>query len=310
MASQELIDCHIHCFPSEEDGRFFMDRMVRWQNHPWVGTLGQVLEMHKKAGIARANILMYTPARLYYEDAVAALPSKGSRDEAIATIRRSVVRRIEGNNDWCVKLIKEHPRFTFFCGVDVTFMSEEEMLRGVERWVANGAKGVKIVPQGMQVYGNDPRLLPLFDYCQSKAIPVLSQSGGRPPSLGIAYAVTPKFGETLRKFPKLKFIFAHMAHFGWMENGGADALADVFAACPNAYADLSLQFGPIAKGEQTREAMVALIRRLGADRILFGTNFPLADSAEAADVYRSLSLTESERERISSQNFLRLTARN
>ena len=310
MANDELLDCHIHCFPSHEDGRFFMDRMVRWEQHPWVGTLDQVLEMHKKAGISRANILMYTPARLYYEDAVAALPSKTNRDEAIANIRRSVVRRIEGNNDWCVKLIKEHPRFTFFCGVDVTFMSEEEMLKGIERWVAGGAKGVKIVPQGMQIYGNDLRLLPLFDYCQAKGIPVLSQSGGRAPSLGIAYAVTDKLGETLRKFPKLKFIFAHMAHFDWMPNGGADALAEVFAACPNTVADLSLQFGPIANGERTREDMVALIRRLGAHRILFGTNFPLASSAEAAEVFRSLPLAKAEREQISSQNFLRVIARN
>jgi predicted TIM-barrel fold metal-dependent hydrolase len=309
MADHELLDCHIHCFPSEEDGRFFMDRMVGWKDHPWVGTLEQVLAIHKKAGITRANVLMYTPARLYYEDAIAALPSKGSREEAIASARRSVVRRIESNNDWCVKLIKEHPRFRFFCGVDVTFMTEEEMLRGIERWMANGARGVKIVPQGMRIYGDDPRLLPLFDYCQSNGIPVLSQSGGRPPSLGIAYAVTDRFAVTLRKFPKLKFIFAHMAHFDWMPNGGADALAEIFAACPNTYADLSLQFGPIARGERTREAMVALIRRLGADRILFGTNFPLADSAEAADVYRSLSLTESERQRVSSQNFLRVIAR-
>ena len=55
------------------------------------------------------------------------------------------------------------------------------------------------------------------------------------------------------------------------------------------------------------EWLVSTIRRLGAERDLFGTNFPLADQARSVEAFRRLPLDDRERELIAHKNFERIT---
>ena len=296
-----IIDCHVHCFPTEQQGRDFMGRVVRRPEAEIVGSTAQLFESIKRSGVDHTNILMYTPASIYYADAKDA---GASEEEA----RKIAVQHVVKNNDWCAEFVRSTPNLSFFCGVDPVHMTAEEMLHGVERWTAAGAKGVKFVPASLRIYGDDPRFLPLFDYCHQQDLPILTQSGGPPGPNGLAYAHPEPFGRVLAQFPKLRLIFAHMADFPYLQDRGVDALAKVTSAYPNVCADVSLRLNPIVSGEDTVERIMNAIRTLGKENVLFGSNFPLADTAEAVRVFQDLPLESSEFDAIAGGNFQRLTA--
>ncbi len=51
-----------------------------------------------------------------------------------------------------------------------------------------------------------------------------------------------------------------------------------------------------------------LFRRIGIDRVLFGTNYPFVGQADYVDVMEKLPLSEDERRRIGAQNYDRVYA--
>ena len=304
MPDLDLIDCHVHAFPSYQEGHDFMVTYLNWAPER-IGTLQELLSARAKAGHARTNILMYTPTTFYYEQGIAAIPD-GAKDRKAAEERvlQDVLQRQRRNNDWGSTVVREHPGLSYFCGVDCTRMSEDEMLGEVERNLSAGASGVKIVFTGLKIYGDDPRLGPLYDYCASREVPILAQSSGR---AGPCWGRPAPFGKAVREFPDLRLIFAHLCHFPSLPGEGIDELAEVTARFPNVCADLSLRLTAVARREMSPDDMAAIIRRLGPEHVLFGTNFPLADPVEATRAFQDLPLTEAEHRAIGHDNFVRLT---
>lgn len=184
-------------------------------------------------------------------------------------------------------------------------MPEKPMLEAVERWAEQGARGVKISPSNMRVQGDDSRLLPLFDYCQSRGLLVLCASGNPRRSQDNAWLHLPPFITPLKRLPRLRIIFAHMGYFPHMRDRGADELLATMGRYPDVCTDLSLLLEPIAAGESP-ERLAGLIRRIGADRVLFGTNSPFGNVQLAIEGLRKLPLTDSERELIAYRNYQRL----
>lgn len=299
-----IIDCHIHCFPDEEQARAFMSRVVKQPQATRIGTVAQMEASIKASGISHTNILMYTPGAIYYEDALA--KHKGDKEQA----RRDVVQRIQQNNDWAATFTKQRKGLSFFCGVDPVHMSERELLFGIERWIQAGARGVKFVPASLKIFGDDPRLRPVYDYCQSHKIPILTQSAGNPATGSeFAFGSPVPFGRALPQFPRLRLIFAHMGWSPYRPDDGADDLRDLGRKYPNVCADMSLRLDDASKDPKAADWVVSATRKMGAEHILFGTNFPLADSKTSLDTFLRLPLNDSERELIAHKNFERLTAR-
>src|SRR5947208_1215201 len=78
--------------------------------------------------------------------------------------------------------------------------------------VAEGARGVKLLPLQHWFHGDDRRLWPMYEYLEAMGLPVLSQSGaGGPasPITGDAWGRPLPFGAAAAAFPKLNFILAH-----------------------------------------------------------------------------------------------------
>jgi predicted TIM-barrel fold metal-dependent hydrolase len=92
-----------------------------------------------------------------------------------------------------------------------------------------------------------------------------------------------------------------LAHLGI----GAEAdVAALTSRYPNVVTDTSMQLGARAPDE-----LAATIRRIGTDRVLFGTNYPLMDQAACVEALGALPLTEEERRQIGYGNANRLLTR-
>ena len=298
MADFQLIDCHAHCFPSAKEGKEFMVDYLNWGGRK-LGTVEELLLEKRASGHAHTNILMYTPTSFHFEH----LTQAGLAPDAA---REQVIARQARNNTWACDLVCREEGLSVFCGVDCTRMSEPEMLGEVERCIALGASGVKIVFTGLRIFGDDARLHPLYDYCQSRSIPILAQSSGRAGSTTPPYARAAPFGRMAEQFPRLKLVLAHLAHFPDFPNGGLDELAGAMMGHPNLYADLSLRLDAVSGGECSHEEMASVIRRLGPEHILFGTNFPLGEPLAATRAFWCLPLPEPALRMIGRDNYLRL----
>jgi predicted TIM-barrel fold metal-dependent hydrolase len=137
---------------------------------------------------------------------------------------------------------------------------------------------------------------------QELGLPVIFHSG--------AFALAPRagdhgraehFGELLASFPRLTVVMAHLAF------GDFDACAELARAHPNVFFDCCFVVNgvdrPPAVGD---EEAVAAFRRIGADRVMFGSDYPWFDPVADAERIRRLPLTDTEKRAILHDNASRI----
>jgi uncharacterized protein len=129
---------------------------------------------------------------------------------------------------------------------------------------------------------------------------VLSQSGAsRKSDEEEAWGHPEYFDAVLAAYPS---VTVQLAHLGI---GAEDDVAVLTSRFPNVVADTSMQLGAGPPDE-----IVAIIRRIGTDRVLFGTNYPLVDQSACVAIFEALPLTDAERHQIGYENASRLLTRN
>jgi predicted TIM-barrel fold metal-dependent hydrolase len=322
----EIIDCHTHVLRSADHGReaygYFLSRNPR-SGHPLepvaYGTVGELRAMMAANNVTRANILMFTWSGQYWRDGRFTLPDDGPRRAAAAEeLRRRIVERVRDNNAWASATVRANPDLSYFCGVDAVLMDPETLVGEAEARVAEGALGVKIVPRDMRVRGDDPRLRPLFDWCQGAGVPVLTESSGHRGAFGRPAS----FEKALTEFPRLKLIFAHCGHSPVFGEGADAEVVDLARRFEGVAADVSLRLLEITDGHVDPARMAAHIRAIGVDRVLYGSNYVLAElltprpdgerpqlSRTAASVRAllELPLSDDELAAVAAGNFRRIT---
>jgi len=303
MPGLEIIDIHTHTFATRERG-------IGWQrsngavNPPRGGTIDELLDCMKRGGVTHSVMLMYTPTRFMYEARIkeAPLPTDPAERQAKEQeLKGLMAQRMIQNNEWACQVSREHPQLITFAGLDPVYMSEKTLITEIEDKVKKGAKGVKIVPLALEIYGNDKRLHPVYDKISRLGIPMVAQSGGgKLPDGRDAWGSPKYFAEPLREFPNLKINLAHLG-------GHGPEVPELCKTFPNLYVDISGQLTDLdkPKGWQTKE-LVEFIRRCGAEHITWGTNFPMNDPAEYAQLTEKLPLTSEEKETIAHKNAKRI----
>lgn len=286
-----MIDAHVHLFPDAATGRAWQEAVGFEAVRP--GTTEDLLPRMKAAGIRRAVVLLFPRS---VQLAQRLREEEPALDEA--AIRRRQVASIQTLNRWGTALAAADERFVAFVGADASVLTADELMREVESSVASGARGVKILPGAMRMYPDDPRLEPVFATCEALDVPVLSQSGsgGRnvPGDRG-PFGAPAGFRPVMTAHPRLRLVLAHLGR-------GLDSqLVELMADYPTVRSDTSLRLGsPHDPWEP--DAVRALIKRVGPERVLFGTNYPLVDPVEYARRLDELGLTPAERERLADVN--------
>jgi len=109
------------------------------------------------------------------------------------------------------------------------------------------------------------------------------------------YSSAKRLAKLMTDFPKLICIGAHLGgHMKWDE-------AEEYLIGKNLYLDSSSTSRKLSPSEIKR-----LIRAHGADKILFGTDYPIERHKEALDKFFALGLTEEENKMILFDNAYKL----
>ena len=303
-----VIDFHVHLQPSAREGIAFQ-RQFGFESPKRTGTPEEALAVMDEAGVAQALMVPWMPAqhvlerRLVeraHEDAPAL--SAAERREAV---RREVVEEWFALNRWAVETVARHPgRLHCVVGLDPILMSEAELRREVADELARGACGLKISPLFLRAAANDARLAIVFELAAQHGVFVLSQAGANGYGVEPAWGHPRFFEEVLAAWPGVD---VQLAHLGL----GAEAeVARLTARYPNLYADTSARLHEIGRpGGWTLAEAAEWLRRIGIDRVVFGTNYPMHEPAEFIDAIREMPLREDERERILHANAAGILAR-
>ncbi len=149
-----------------------------------------------------------------------------------------------------------------------------------------GLYGVKFHPEYQSFSPLEPRMEPLWEILENRGMRVLFHAGEdigfQPP-----YHTTPQiFKELARRHPALKIVLAHFG--GWKQ---WETVEDVLpGAGDNLYLDTSFTLDFLADPN----LMTRVIRAMGADHVMFGTDSPWTEKKAAVEGILNLGLTEAE----------------
>lgn len=190
-------------------------------------------------------------------------------------------------NDFIHQQTKIHPEFTGFgtihAGMDA--MAEE-----CQRILDLGLRGIKMHPDSQVFAIDDPRLFPAYEIMQGRA-PIMLHMG----DTRYDYSHPRRLRHVLELFPNLEVIAAHFGGYSMYETA-YEELKD-----KNCYFDISSSMMFMEDGVAEH-----YIRAYGADRFVYGTDFPLWDPRVEVARFLQLKLRPDEMEQIAYKTALHI----
>ena len=156
----------------------------------------------------------------------------------------------------------------------------EDIAGETERIISLGLKGIKLHSDLQQFNLDDKRAYAIYEAAEGRLLILFHIGDPR-----YDFSAPERLMRVVERFPKLTVIAAHLAGWTMWERG-----AEIFAGS-GIYADCSSSLYAL-----TPERAAELIRKIGADRVFWGTDYPLWGAAEELERFRALPLSDKERQ--------------
>ncbi len=197
--------------------------------------------------------------------------------------------RAHAINDFLAKEVASHP--AEFIGFGTIHPDHPEVEQELDRILSLGLRGVKLHPDFQHFCLDDANAIRLFEAMAERNLPLLVHTGDK----RYPYSEPQRMARALDRVPGLTAICAHLGGWSvwtdaWRELAGRD----------NVYVDCSSSLYAMQP-----EDAAAVIRKYGADRVFFGTDYPMWTAREEIDRFMALPLADAERELILHLNFER-----
>ena len=177
-------------------------------------------------------------------------------------------------------------------GLGTLHPDSEDIKGDVNYLLELGLRGVKLHPDIQAFKIDDYRCLKIYELCEEKGLPILMHTGDN----RYDYSNPNRLLPILEIYKGLTVIGAHLGGWSIWEEA-----VEVYRNMPNFYVDCSSSF-PYLKPETARE----IIRKYGADKVLFGTDYPMWSPKSEIEYFMGLSLDESEINSIMNMNAKKL----
>ena len=182
-------------------------------------------------------------------------------------------------NDFILQKTAEQPRFL---GFGTIHAGMENIIDEVDYIRQKGLRGIKMHPDSQVFDIDDPRLLPVYEHIQGK-LPVILHMGDK----RYNYSHPERLRRVLELFPRLQVIAAHFGSYQIHEEAyknlkDKDCFFDVSS---------SLMFMDEGVAEN-------YINHYGAERFVYGSDFPMWDPVVEMERFLKLKLTDDQFEQI------------
>ncbi|MBI2755641.1 MAG: amidohydrolase [Chloroflexi bacterium] len=207
-------------------------------------------------------------------------------DAAMGAVDRAIVFGITAQavgmntpDDYTARFVGHNPaKYIGFMGLDP---AAPDALDRLERGATDlGLRGIKLYPVLAGFDPTDARYSAFFARAQHYGLAVLWHFGATPSKAGRLRNSHPLLLEDVAmRFPDLKMVIAHLGH-PWQKD-----TALVLRKHANVYADVSAQWLRTWEGFN---ALIGCVEWGVADKLLFGSDYPLWTPAEAMSALRAL----------------------
>ncbi len=207
-------------------------------------------------------------------------------DHSIVQSVATTPKQVQSINEFIAATVNAAPdRLT---GLGTLHPNSDDLRGDVEHLISLGLKGVKLHPDIQNFKVDDYRCLKIYELCEEFGLPILMHTGDKRYDNSNPNRLIP----ILEIYDKLVIIGAHFGGWSIWEEA-SHVLCDI----PNLYVDCSSSM-PWISDEKT----VEIIRRYGAQRVLFGTDYPMWSPVKELDRFMTLPLTDEEKRIILSEN--------
>jgi len=182
-------------------------------------------------------------------------------------------------NDFSARMAASNSRFI---GFGTLHAGMSDLLDETERIISLGLHGIKIHSDFQRFAIDDPRLFPMYEHIKNK-LPLLFHMGDP----RYDYSHPARLKKVLQQFPDLQVIAAHFGGYSLYETAYS-LLKDT-----NCVFDISSSLMFMDSATACR-----YINGYGAERMVFGTDFPLWDPPTEVEHFKALDLTDNQFEQI------------
>lgn len=241
----------------------------------------------KIADKAAQNVGKFYGIEMDHGGSVEELIESGNEGNVTNFVVQSVAtkpQQVQSINDFIMQTCKESGGRMIGLGTLHPDMENPE--QEIERCILMGLKGIKLHPDCQKFNMDDNKMLPIYKALEGR-LPILVHCG----DYRYDYSHPRRVAHVLDAFPKLDIVAAHFG--GW----SVYDLAVEYLEHRRCWLDTSSALAYIGS-RRGRE----LIRLYGADRMVFGTDFPMWSHKQELERFYGLELTEEENEKILYQN--------
>ena len=164
----------------------------------------------------------------------------------------------------------------------------------------NGLSGLKIHPNNLNIPFDDLRMVPVLRKAAELKIPVMVHS--KPTMVGFHDDCAPdRINKMIQVFPDITFIASHLGGMKWQDALSALTYVDISYILPKLYEIYG------------RDMTERILKAFGADRLIFGTDFPQVYNTKAEDVYEryckildEMNFSDEDMEKIAYKNICKI----
>jgi uncharacterized protein len=182
-------------------------------------------------------------------------------------------------NEYIAHYAQSHPeKIIGFGAIDPAVDPIEQTLDDILRLKL---RGVKLGPIYQNIHPTDPRMLEVYQFCQSHRLPILIHQGTTFVRTGpLKYALPILLEDVVIEFPELRMIIAHLGH-PWI----AETLV-LIRKHPHLYSDISaLHYRPW----QFYNALIMAKEYGVLNKLLFGSDYPFTTPEAQMDGLRNIN---------------------
>ena len=274
-----VVDEHTHTYPTEVAAKVLAPFAAYHELDPIQlgnGTIEEVVSAMHRDGIDYTVLANFAPAHIVHR-----------------------------NNCWTLAMAQQHPQLIPLVSLHPDM--EGDLLGHFLHYLALGAKGLKIHPSIQEFHPNDPKMQEVYAYCDAHAIPVVFHCGFVSRVYLNDYADLAMMLPVIDAYRHLPIVLTHMAE------GNADDVFRIAEQYPHVRFDTSIAISGKLCFKRLHDLcwqddafVVAVIRRVGAERFVFGSDYPFGSPIHDVTRFLRMPLTDDEKRLIVGGNALEL----
>lgn len=191
-------------------------------------------------------------------------------------------KQVKSINEFISQSVKSNENL--FTGFGTLHPDSDDIQGDFDYLIELGLKGVKLHPDFQRFAMNEERAFKIGEVVSEGKVPMLVHCG----DYRYNYSNPEQLKPFLDKFPEITFIGAHFAGWSMWEKA-----TEELSCYENLYVDISSSLYAL-----TPETALELIHAYGADRVLWGTDYPMWVAKTEMEYFNKIDLTDKERQQI------------